>query len=192
MPYHTDRVTTLHRERVHTLLAGLDSVPEKSAERIVEAWSIMSSSSCFELLENVPVSPGLDYGFVAHTNDVVLTGRVLAAAYQARGDFVFDPFALDEALFLHDIDKLLMFRPKGDGAERGDLARQMPHGVVAGILLSEMGFSETVISIVATHATDAPFHVETPEGLVMHYADMAAIDRVRLSANLKPFYASRR
>ncbi|KVK54000.1 hydrolase [Agrobacterium deltaense] len=189
--YHTNRVEPHHREKVRALLPGLETVTGQSAERIVEAWSIMWASSAFERLEDVPVSPGLKCGLIDHTNDVVTMGRAIAAAFCARDKFVFDAAALDEALFLHDIDKLLMFRPAVDGIERSPLSRQIPHGVLAGMLLSEMGFSEKVIGIVTTHATDAPFHVEAPEALVMHYADMASIDRVRIDENAKPFYAVR-
>lgn len=189
--YHTDRVEPRHREKVRTLLCGLETVPDDSAQRIVEAWSIMWTSSAFERLEDVPVSPGLNCSLIDHTNDVVTMGRAIAAAFCTRKKLFFDAAALDEALFLHDIDKLMMFRPAADGIERSPLSRQIPHGVLAGMLLSEMAFSEKVISIVTTHATDAPFHVESPEGLVMHYADMASIDRIRLSENVKPFYALR-
>ncbi|EKJ94930.1 putative hydrolase [Bradyrhizobium lupini HPC(L)] len=189
--YHTDRVEPHHREKVRALLPGLETVTGKSAERIVEAWSIMWASSAFERLEDVPVSPGLTCSLIDHTNDVVTMGRAIAAAFCARDKFIFDASALDAALFLHDIDKLLMFRHAADGIERSPVSRQIPHGVLAGMLLSEMGFSEKVISIVTTHATDAPFHVESPEALVMHYADMASIDRVRMKEKVNTFYALR-
>uniref|UniRef100_UPI003101893C hypothetical protein n=1 Tax=Neorhizobium sp. EC2-8 TaxID=3129230 RepID=UPI003101893C len=64
----------------------------------------------------------------------------------------------------------------------------MAHGVVAGLVLHDLGFRPEVISVVTTHATDAPFHVPSIYGLLTNYADMTAIDLTLLGAGGKPFY----
>ncbi len=186
--FKRDVVKQNHRDHARSLLTGLKTVPLHSADRIVEAWAILWANSGFSVLETVPVSPGMSHSLVAHTNDVVHLGRSLANAYQELSALSFDPHLLDEILFLHDIDKLVLFQPIGERAVRGPLSRQMPHGVVAGMLLHDLGFDDRVVSVVTTHATDAPFHNECAEALILHYADMAAIDYVRMRDGQTPFF----
>lgn len=186
--YRKGLVRDSHRDTVRDALEGLDAVAAPIIDRIVEAWSIMWSSSEFSDLGGVPVSPGVPYSLVAHTNDVVRIGRSLAAAGGKLISRDFDPELLDEILFVHDIDKLVLFSPKAEGVERSTLSMQMAHGVVAGLVLHDLGFRDEVISVVTTHSTDAPFHVSSTYGLLMNYADMTAIDLALQSAGGKPFY----
>lgn len=186
--YRSDAVLSQHRDQVRHLLKGLETLPASSADLIVEAWSILLSNSRFDHLADVPVSPGLTHSLVDHTNDVVHLGRLIAAGFGDLGTLAFDAKVLDQILYLHDIDKLMLFQPRLGGAERSALAWQIPHGVLAGLLLNELGFCERVVSVVATHATDAPFHNECPEALILHYADLAAIDAIKLRDGQRPFF----
>jgi hypothetical protein len=186
--FKREGATQTHRDHVRTLLPGLESISPTSSGRIVEAWARMWASSSFSVLETVPVSPGASRSLVEHTNDVVHLGRALASAYEALSVLSFDRQVLDEILFLHDIDKLVLFEPSDEGVTRGPISKQVPHGVVAGMLLHEMGFDNRVVSVVTTHATDAPFHNGCAEALILHYADMAAIDYIRLRDGQTPFF----
>lgn len=187
--YRRDLVTDQHRQEVRQSLKGLNLVPDETVTRVVEAWAIMWTSSSFERLSDIPASPSLRHSLVDHTNDVVRLGRAIGNTYREIASLAYDDHALDQILYLHDIDKMLLFHRTASGVERTKLSRQMPHGVIAGMLLNEMQFSEQVISVVTTHATDAPFHGLSTEALIMHYADMAAIDYVRLHAGQAPFYS---
>jgi hypothetical protein len=187
--YQIESVTPAHRTRVRTLLSpALDRVNGRSAEMIIEAWAILWTSSAFAALETAPVSADIAYPLVDHTLDVVDMGRTMLQSFARRQEMVCDPVALDEILFLHDIDKLLLFAPAHTGFRRTPLAARMPHGVIAGILLTELGFSEDVISVVTTHATDAPFHGESVEAMVLNYADLSSIDYILMKAGALPFY----
>ena len=181
--YRMDRVTEGHRDQVRDLFQGLEKVPRRSAQRIIEAWAILFSNSEFASLEAANVSVGMNYSLVAHTNDVVQHGRNIAASFSERRSFAYDIVALDEMLYLHDVDKLVLFRRREETVERTGVSQRLPHGVIAAFLLKELGFDDHVVSVVCTHATDTPFHVQTPEALIMHYADMASIDLVRMEEN---------
>lgn len=186
--YRKDLVSESHRKDVRSALEGLVSLSPPIAERVVEAWSIMWSSGEFPDLRGVPVSPSVAYSLIDHTNDVVRIGRGLVAG---GGNLIppgFDPELLDEILFVHDIDKLVLFSPKREGVEHSTLSTQMAHGVVAGLVLHDLGFRDEVVSVVTTHATNAPFHVASIYGLLMNYADMTAIDLALQRVGGKPFY----
>ncbi len=188
--YRTDIVQARHSDRVRSLLKGLDALPGSSADLILAAWSIFLSNSLFDDLADVPVSPGLSHSLVDHTNDVVHLGRLIGAGYRDLDMPAFEPEVLDLILYLHDIDKLLLFQPGPalGTTERSPLSRKIPHGVLAGLLLNELGACESVINVVATHSTDAPFHNESTEALILHYADMAAIDAIKLREGQRPFF----
>ena len=186
--YRKDLVSESHRSGVRAALEGLESLSPPIAERVVEAWAIMWSSSAFPDLRSVPVSPSVTYSLIDHTNDVVRIGRGLTGAAGRLIPPDFDPELLDEVLFVHDIDKLVLFAPKGEGVERSPLSTQMAHGVVAGLVLYDLGFRDEVISVVTTHATDAPLHVPSIYGLLMNYADMTAIDLALQTVGGVPFY----
>lgn len=190
--FRRDAVTQYHRDHVRSLMTGLESVSPNSAERIIEAWAVLWAGSKFTALDKVPVSPGATHSLISHTNDVVHLGRALATSYRQLEALHYDPLILDEILFLHDIDKVLLFEPAGDLVMRAPLSRQVPHGVVAAMLLHEMGFDDRVVGVVGTHATDAPFHNECFEALILHYADMAAIDYVRMRDGQSPFFQLKR
>uniref|UniRef100_UPI003100D1CC hypothetical protein n=1 Tax=Neorhizobium sp. EC2-8 TaxID=3129230 RepID=UPI003100D1CC len=110
--YRTDLVRDSDRRAVRAALEGLDALAAPTVDRIVEAWSIMWTSSQFPDLEIVLVSPSVPYSLVAHTNDVVRIGRGLVAAGGTLIPPDFDRELLDEILFVHDIDKLVLFSPR--------------------------------------------------------------------------------
>ena len=87
-------------------------------------------------------------------------------------------------LILHDVDKPLLSDPRG----KTSLAKRMPHGVVGAMLLRDLGFDQRIVETVATHATDAPFHGDTAEAHVLHYADLFAADHALRAQGLVPFY----
>ena len=56
------------------------------------------------------------------------------------------------------------------------------------MLLKELGFPHLVVSTVATHASNAPFHGSSFEAYVLHYADFFATDHACMREGVTPFY----
>jgi hypothetical protein len=54
------------------------------------------------------------------------------------------------------------------------------------MLLKDLGFPHEVVTTVATHAADAPFHGSNLAAYVLHYADMFATDHVMRMKGIKP------
>ena len=188
-PYTIDRGTSARRDAVRTWLFGLDLVAPALQDDIVTAWVSAWESSTHERLEDMPFSPGTGFFPLAqHVNEVTRAGVDLGRRAAADWGVEFDAAVLVPILILHDLDKPLLYRRDGAGAVQTDLYCELPHGVVGGMLLKELGFAHTIVSTVATHATNAPFHGRNLEAHVLHYADLFAADHAFRVMGQTPLY----
>ena len=189
VPYEVRPGTANQRQTVASWLDGLDLVSPEVREKIVTGWVSAWSSSPYELLEDMPYSTlAPDFPLVQHVNEVTRTGVDLARRAIAEWK---DPIEWDvmvSILALHDVDKPLMFVRKDGAVLKSTLATELPHGVVGAMLLKDLGFPHEVVSTVATHASNAPFHGHTVEAYILHYADFFATDRTCMRAGTVPFY----
>ena len=177
------------REAVGQWLAGLDLVSPTTRERIVTAWVTAWSSSSFAHLEDMPYSSlAPDYQLAKHVNEVTRAGVDLMHRAAEEWDVQVDLEQMVSILALHDVDKPLLYRREGGVVKSSRLAAELPHGVVGAMLLKELGFPHLVVSTVALHASNAPFHGSTMEAYILHYADFFSSDHALMLAGTKPFY----
>ena len=187
--YTIDRASNSRRKAVEEWLWGLDLVSPEVREKIVTAWVSSWSSSPYSELSEMPFSPSApDYRLEWHVNDVTRTGVDLARRAAADWGAKIDWDVMMSILILHDVDKPLMYTRESDGVGYSQLSRELPHGVVGAMLLKELGFPHVVVSTVATHAGNAPFHGSNLEAYVLHYGDYFAADRAMFLAGKTPFY----
>jgi hypothetical protein len=186
--YDRTRVTEAHRDRLRALLYGLDLVSPATAGLVVEAWAVTWSNSRFAKFEDIPVSREVASPLVGHVNEVTRLGEMLGTA---SGELYGERPPLEllvPALMLHDVDKPMLFEPAPGGMVASEVAGHVPHGVLGALLLAELGLPDIVVSTVATHATDAPFHGAHPIAKILNYADMFSIDTILARAGHVPFY----
>ncbi len=187
--YTIDHTSNSRRQAVEEWLWGLDLVSPEVREKIVTAWVSTWSSSPYQELSDMPFSPSApDYRLEWHVNDVTRTGVDLARRAAADWGAKIDWDVMMSILILHDVDKPLMYTREADGVGYSRLSKELPHGVVGAMLLKELGFPHTVVSTVATHAGNAPFHGSNLEAYVLHYGDYFAADRAMFLAGKTPFY----
>jgi hypothetical protein len=187
-PYAIDRSSNHRRQAVEEWLFGLDHVSAKLRDDIVTAWVSAWSSSPYAALEDMPFGPGVDYPLMRHVNEVTRGGLDLARRAADDWDVRLDPEILVPILMLHDVDKPLMYVRDAGGIQYSALYHELPHGVVGAMLLKELGFAHRVVSTVALHAGNAPYHGSTPEAYVLHYADYFSADHAMIQTGNKPFY----
>ena len=191
-PYTIDRGSNSRRQAVQDCLFGLDLVSAELQERIVTAWVSTWASSSHERLEDMPFSPGGGFfPLMQHVNEVTRAGVDLGRRAAADWGSELDPDVLVPILILHDVDKPLLYRRDGAGAVHTPLYHELPHGVIGAMLLKELGFAHTVVSTVATHATNASFHGRNLEAHVLHYADLFAADHAFRVMGETPLYLRR-
>ena len=188
-PYTIHRGSNWRREVVEEWLFGLDLVSPGMRESIVTAWVSAWASSSHERLGDMPFSPGAAfYPLMEHVNEVTRAGVDLGRRAAADWRVALDPEVLVPILILHDLDKPLLYRREGAGAAHTALYHELPHGVVGAMMLKELGFPHVVVSTVATHATNAPFHGRNLEAHVLHYADLFAADHAFREMGQTPLY----
>lgn len=178
------------RAAVADWLWGLDLVSAAVREQIITAWVSVWKSSAFDALDDIPFSAiAPKYRLKRHVNDVTQTGVDLAKRAVAQWGDTIDYDVLVPILALHDVDKPLMFKVDGEAVAYAPLARELPHGVVGAMLIKDLDFPDLVVSTVATHASNAPFHGRNREAFLLHYADFFSADHVLLHEGTQPpFY----
>jgi hypothetical protein len=188
-PYRIDEGSNWRRQAVEEWLFGLDLVSPEVRQRIITAWVSAWASSAHESLDDMPFSPGSPtYPLKAHVNEATRAGLDLARRATADWGTEFDPDILLPILILHDVDKPLLYVREAGGAGHSQLYHELPHGVVGAMLLKDLGFPHSIVSTVATHATNAPFHGANREAHVLHYADLFAADHALRVMGKTPFY----
>ena len=187
-PFRIDRSSNQKREAVEAWLHGLDGLSAPTRDRVVTAWVSSWSSSLYARLEDMPFSAGCDYRLMHHVNEVTRAGLDLARRAEADWGMTADPEILLPILILHDVDKPLMYVRDGTAIRHSALYHELPHGVAGAMLLRELGFPHPVVSTVALHAGNAPYHGSTFEAYVLHYADYFSADHAMMSVGNKPFY----
>jgi len=190
-PFPIERGSNHRRAEVAAWLHGLDLVAPEQQDAIVTAWVSTWATSPYATLAEMPFTAGVDYPLERHVNEVTRAGLDLAQRAAADWGETVDPAILVPVLILHDVDKPLMYVRAGDTIGYSSLSRELPHGVVGAMLLRELGFAHQVVSAVATHAGYSPFHAETFEAYVLHYADYFAADHAMRVCGRTPFYQKR-
>jgi hypothetical protein len=189
-PYRIDRSSNSRRQAVEEWLFGLDLVSPEVRDRIVTAWVSAWASSPHASLDDMPftVAPN-PYPLKNHVNDVTRAGVDLARRAEADGDAVIDWDRLVSILILHDVDKPLLYIRDAEGRPvHSRLYKELPHGVVGAMLLKDLGFPHAVVSAVALHATNAPFHADTHDAMLLDYADRFAAERALRFMGRAPLY----
>ena len=187
-PFRIDRTSNHKRQAVEAWLFGLDQLSSPLRDDVVTAWTSSWASSPFERLEDMPFAPGCDYPLMHHVNEVTRAGMDLARRAAADWALELDFQILLPILILHDVDKPLMYVRDGGAIRHSTLYHELPHGVAGAMLLRELGFPHTVVSTVALHAGNAPYHGRTLEAYVLHYADYFSADHAMISTGNKPFF----
>ena len=187
-PFHIDRTSNHRRQAMEACLFGLDGLSPRLRDDVVTAWTSTWASSPYERLEDMPFGAGCDYPLMHHVNEVTRTGMDLARRAAADWKLELDPEVLVPILALHDVDKPLMYVRDGGTIRHSPLYHELPHGVAGAMLLRELGFAHTVVSTVALHAGNAPYHGRTFEAYVLHYADYFSADHAMMAVGNKPFF----
>lgn len=191
-PYRIDHGSNSRRKAVEEWLFGLELVTPALREKIVTAWVTTWSSSPYQDLSDIPYSPGAPhYRLEWHVNDVTRNGVDLAKRAAADWGKDSDPNILIPILILHDVDKPLMYvRESPDRVKYSKLYHELQHGVAGAMLLKELGFDHTVVSTVALHAGNSPYHGRNHEAYVLHYADYFATDHAIMQepGEQEPYY----
>lgn len=188
--YTISEGTPAERDEIKHRFAGLEELSPEISEKVITAWVTVWKNSSFKYLDDIPYA--LQHRLMDHVVEVVRLGIALnKCACDMWGDEwkkELDRQELIQVLLLHDLDKPLLYVKKGDRVEKTPLASRLQHGVLGAMILKELGFSEQVVSTVATHALGSPFHSPSLLSYVLHYADLFSSDHALMLEGIEPFY----
>lgn len=189
LPYRIVEGSSEERELVEREFEALAQLPPGLRHAAVTAWVTAWRSSPYAEFDRMPYSLSApDYPLPRHVRDVTVGGLLLSKFAAAQWQVAVRDDVLVCALVLHDVDKPLLFMPSERGLALSPAARQYPHGVLGAALLRDLGFSDPVTTIVATHSPSTPDHSLEPEAWILHYADFFATDYVMRGAGGRPYY----
>lgn len=189
MSYSITPGTAAERAAILDSLYGFDLVSPAAREKIATAWVTTVASSAYGRLEDVPwdvMHPA--FRLIDHVNEVTRIGCRLAEVARQEWGREADMETLVSILMLHDVDKPMLFASAGGETRYSALASEIPHGVIGGMLLKELGFPHLVVSTVTTHSPRMPFPGRTFEAYVLFYADLFSCDNALLAAGKRPLY----
>ena len=187
-PYTIDRTSNWRRQAVAEQIWGLDLVSPGVREDVITAWVTTWAASPYERLEDMPWTEGVDYPLLSHVNEVTRAGVDLAARAKADWGSTAAADVLVPILILHDVDKPLMYERRDGRVVRSQLADEIPHGVVGGMLLKELGFGHEIVATVTTHSPKMPYRGRGFSAYVLHHADMFSADHALMAMGRTPGY----
>jgi putative nucleotidyltransferase with HDIG domain len=169
-------------ETIRRLFPELEEIKNKKlTEKVIRTWvrvcreaGIGSKLETFPFYHEVPQE-----SLVGHVKKVVKVIKAVVSSLEDLPDIPkLDKDVLLATGLLHDVDKLLLYRPKKGrkGWEPSPTAKKFPHGGLGAMYCREEGLPEVVVHLVATHALDSPLPPEPYEGVILHYADYLVAD----------------
>ena len=189
MYYSLDEGTENERDQVRELLGPLGKISGTVEDKIITAWTSAWKSSPYEALADAPYSNHApEIRLMDHVRDVNHFGIRFAQDAQKHWNCDYDAEELACILALYDVDKPLMFTRRGNQVEKSEISKNIQHGVLGAMILTELGLSQRVINTVATHAVNSPFHGENFYAFVLNYADMFASDYALMQEGHVPYY----
>jgi HD superfamily phosphohydrolase YqeK len=187
--YQINRGTQAQRDEIRRRLPGLEELSPDIREKVITAWVTAWQNSTFESLDEVP------HHCMDHVAEVIRFGMAFAMlAVEQWGEQwnkQLDRQELIQALILHDLDKPMLYAKNNKPFEYSVVATQVPHGVLAAMILNELGFSDNVVSAVATHSPQSPLQPSTALSYVLHYADLFSADHRNLEEGTQAHYQKR-
>ncbi len=175
--------------RILQAIPAIGDLPDGVKAQAVTAWHTVWRSSSHARLDQLPYSlDAPSYSLVQHTMDVVSAGRVLERFASDRWGCAVDSSQLLATLILHDVDKPLLYSWQDGKITLSAAGRDIPHGVLGGMLLQQLGVDPAVVGPVATHAVYSPWHGTSVIAWLLHYADFFCADHVMRAEGQRPFY----
>ncbi len=189
MYYEISEGTDRERDQARELLGPLGNIGGSAEQKIITAWISAWKSSAYQSLADAPYSDHApEIRLMDHVRDVNHFGIRFAEEARNHWGREYDLEELVCILALHDVDKPLMFTRRGNEVVKSDIAKNIQHGVLGAMILTQLGFSQQIINTVATHAVNSPFHGENFCAFVLNYADMFASDYALMKAGRVPYY----
>ena len=173
--------------------AELDLIEDRElAGKVVRCWveaAALGRWNSVEELERMPFTLLIDcqgVDFIAHTRAVTRGALGLARSLlEVYGEANPIPIDLDHLVaggLLHDVTKLVEIEPDGAGGVRRSLqGKYFRHPISGAMLAGRLGLPDPVVHAIAVHAREGEGSHKTIEAILIHQADFAAFNPLKLA-----------
>jgi hypothetical protein len=190
--YTIQEGNTEQRDALATRLWGLDKLSEPTRALVVTAWVTSWLSGPNAALEKFLFHTKIpQYQLLDHVNETARFGLTFGSALTSEWGYQLDEEALLCMCLLHDVDKAMIYCWRDEKPALSELAGTLPHGVLGALLLHDLGFSDLVVSATALHTNQSPYHNQSLEGRVLHYADLFAAENADFVGGVQQHYQGR-
>ena len=169
----------------------LDEMQDRNlAAAVVSVWQKVWEKSGWQNIREVSFSPGVTGPtLVGHTRAVL--DHALAIVHSLRQvhkrDVPVDWDRLVAGCILHDVDKLLILAPDGQGGcVLAENARQYQHGFYSAYYAEQEGLPPEIVNMLQAHTSYSRIMPSTLEGVILYCADMADADVLKYTYGKTP------
>ncbi len=151
---------------------------EKVANQILAVWQDMFGQGTWDSIEEINFCPGVnDYTLQGHINAVTEAAIEVAKVLSKTQGVQFDEQLLITLGLLHDVSKLVEYKPDGHGGScKTELGEKIQHGAAGAICAEKHGFSLDVVHLILTHTPLSKIKPALKEGILFCYVDLADAD----------------
>ena len=166
--------------------------PEIRAQ-VVRCWARAIEAlpeTGFRTLEEVPFSPDIpECTLPQHIRWVLAAALHMAESAEKAMGMKVNRDLLAAAALLHDLGKAFEYGRSEGKHGKTEIGKKFMHGFWgAHVALSE-GVSRELGHLISTHTHVSPVHAQTIEGVILHYADYAHADLLRVRKGMSLFLA---
>jgi putative nucleotidyltransferase with HDIG domain len=184
-------VSVNKKSRIRQLMPLVDQIKDKKLRKgVLDVWVKAWEESEWEDLADCPFSVALkvkleECSLIQHTNCVTATALAMAAnTRDILGIPVNDDLVLAGAL-LHDVCKVVENAPE---FKHSTIGKNLVHGMYGVHLALNAGLPIEIAHIISSHTPQVSQVPNIVEGILLSYADMAAVDPILLRKGAPLFY----
>jgi len=148
-------------------------------KKVIDLWWETWKESDFERIEDLsqwqPVKEKLNISNVEHTNQVVECALAMATVVEGRQGVKIERDTLIAGAILHDIDKLLIFRPTS--GETTQMGNRLAHTTIGAHLALKAGLPLGIVHAIAAHSSNySTMSPKSVEAVIVYHADHAVTE----------------
>lgn len=180
---------TITRDQAYitSLFPEVDNIRDgDTRDKVVRTWLALLEASQYEAIEDCPYSldPDVTIGLVEHVRGTTRGVVALADVIEDVHGIPLDRDRLLSAILLHDASKLLEWEVDGATKRKSAIGELFPHAFLAGHYALREGIDAETAHLIVSHTSAMNQLPRLPEGVVIHYVDMALADIVRMAEGL--------
>jgi putative nucleotidyltransferase with HDIG domain len=146
----------------------------------------------FGKLEEVPFSPDIpECSLPQHIDWVLEAALLMAELAESRTGIKVNRDLLIASVLLHDLGKAFEYERHAEKYGRSEIGKKFMHGFWGAHVALEEGVSRELAHLISTHTQVSPVHPQTVEGVILHYADYAHADLLRMQKGMALFLAKK-